>query len=108
MVRARLAGIALLAAVGLACGCSTPSSCGGCSNDSFSARLTSLFHRNRTPPEVVGVGPEIEGPPIVDPGFMPPPDAGFAPIPQTIAPPLVPPPVPGTEARRMPYQPLDK
>ena len=108
MVRARLAGIALLAAVGLACGCSTPSSCGGCSNDSFSARLTSLFHRNRTPPEVVGVGPEIEGPPIVDPGFYASPGRRVCADPADDRAAVGAAAGTGTEARRMPYQPLDK
>ncbi len=105
MVRARMAGVALAAALGLACGCSTPSSCSSCSGGSFTSRLTGLFRRNRAPVEEVGS--PVEGPVITDPGPGPYEGPGFvAPVPQTFAPPLAPPP-PGTlnEAQRMPYQP---
>jgi len=105
MVRARLARVALLAALGVASGCSTPSSCTSCSDSSITTRLTSLFRRNRaTTTEVIG--PTVEGPVLVDPGVLPE-NPGFAPMPQSIAPPLIPPPQPlqNGEARRMPYQP---
>src|SRR5947208_15822252 len=116
MVRARLARVALVAALGVACGCSTPSSCSSCSRESFTSRLTGLFRRDRgTPVEVVGE--PGEGPVIPDPGtgpgpyegpgcmtppqtfapppqpFAPPPQP-FAPLPQSRAPPLYPPPQP--------------
>jgi hypothetical protein len=121
MVRAHLARVALLAALGLAAGCSTPSSCSSCSGSSFTSRLTGLFRHDRGRGEVVSPG--FEGPVIGDPGVMPESPGcapGFAPgfspgfspmpqmmTPQTIAPPLVPtpPPASGLEARRMPYQP---
>lgn len=114
MVRARLAGVALAAALGLACGCSTPSGCSSCSGTSFTSRLTGLFRRDR-PVEVVGS--PIEGPVIADPGpgccegsgGIPPqpfpPPQGFAPAPQSFAPPLAPTPHELNEAQRMPYQP---
>jgi hypothetical protein len=105
MVRARMAGVALAAALGLACGCSTPSSCSSCSSSSFTSRLTGLFRRNSPPTDVVGS--PIEGPVISDPGPGPAPceSSGFPPMPQTFSPPLAPPPLPLNEAQRMPYQP---
>jgi hypothetical protein len=69
----------------------------------MSSRLTSLFRRDPMPREVVGA--PIEGPVIADPGACA--GGGCAPLPQSAAPPLVPPPhpVPWNEAQRMPYQP---
>jgi hypothetical protein len=115
MVRARLAGVALATALGLACGCTAPSGCSECGSPSLTSRLTGLFRRHGTPTEVVGS--PIEGPVIADPGgcdgpgcgaalpptFSPPPPAvlppdGFPP-PQSFPPPLT------NEAQRMPYQP---
>src|SRR5947208_3048023 len=99
MVRARLAGVALAAALGLACGCSTPS---GCSSCSLSSRLTGLFRRDRASTEVIGGA--AEGPVIGDPGegagCAPP--TFVAPLPQTFAPPLAPPPL-QNGAQPMPY-----
>src|SRR3954451_2096424 len=108
MVRARIAGVALAAALGLVCGCSTPSSCSSCSGSSLTSRLTGLFRRNGAPTEVVGA--PIDGPVIGDPGSgsceAPGyPGTGFPPMPQTFAPPLAPPPLSLNEAQRMPYQP---
>ncbi len=115
MVRARMAGVALAAALGLACGCSTPSGCSSCGGSSFTSRLTGLFRHNSAPVEVVGS--PVDGPVIADPGlgscdgpdcaggpptFVPPPPQSFGP--QSFAPPLAPVP-PVTEAQRMPYQP---
>jgi hypothetical protein len=102
-----MARVAVAAALGLACGCSSmSSSCSDCS-PSWTSRLTGLFHRNRAPVEVVGS--PFEGPPIADPGPGPYPynGPGCEPLPQTGPPPLFPPPRPfGTnEAQRMPYQP---
>jgi hypothetical protein len=97
-----MARVAVAAALGLACGCSSmSSSCSGC--PSWTSRLTGLFHRNSAPAEVVGA--PIDGPPIGDPG---PYDApGWLPVPQSGPPPLIPAPRPyfPNEAQRMPYQP---
>jgi hypothetical protein len=101
MVRARMARVALVAALGLACGCSTPSTCSSCS---LTSRLTGLFRRGGTSQEVVGV--PVEGPVIADPGTISGEGPSWVPMPQTYAPPLAPPPRPLTnEAQRMPYQP---
>jgi hypothetical protein len=104
MVRARMARVALVAVLGLACGCSTPSGGSGCSSCSLTSRLTSLFRRNNAPTEVVGT--PVDGPVIVDPGTFPGDGSGY-PVPQSYPPPLIPAPrpAPGTEAQRMPYQP---
>src|SRR5438128_10979505 len=97
MVRARIAGVALAAALGLACGCSTPSGCSSCPGTSLTSRLTGLFRHNSTPVEVVGS--PIDGPVIADPGPGPyegpgcaPVSPSFPPVPQSFAPPLAPPP----------------
>jgi hypothetical protein len=115
MVRARIAGVALAAALGLACGCSTPSGCSSCPGTSLTSRLTGLFRRNNTPVEVVGS--PIDGPVIADPGSAHcegpgfgsgpalPDGPSFPPVPQSFAPPLAPPPRELNEAQRMPYQP---
>jgi hypothetical protein len=113
MVRARLAGVALAAALGLACGCSTPSGCSSCPGSSFTSRLAGLFrHGSSAPVEVVGSpidGPMIPEPGLCDgPGCASPPPAfppAFPPVPQSFAPPLAPPPHELNEAQRMPYQP---
>jgi hypothetical protein len=115
-----MARAALVAALGLACGCSTPSSCSSCPGQSFTSRLTGLF-RHSGSAEVVGA--PIDGPVIADPGSF---SGGYpgtypggfpgtfhgegpgcSPLPQSYAPPLAPPPRPlsSDEARRMPYQP---
>jgi hypothetical protein len=105
MVRARMARLALAAALGVACGCSSVSSCSSCPGESFTSRLTSLFRRDRGVPVEV-VGEPAVGPVIADPGIGPGPGPyegpGCAPLPQSVAPPLFPPP---NEAHRMPYQP---
>jgi hypothetical protein len=117
MVRARIAGVALAAALGLVSGCSTPSGCSSCPGTSFTSRLTGLFRHNSTPVEVVGS--PIDGPVIADPGpgccdgsggglppqSFPPMPQSFGPVPQSFAPPLAPPPRQFNEAQRMPYQP---
>ena len=120
MVRTRMARVAVAAALGLACGCSSmSSSCSSCS-PSLTSRLTGLFRRDSAPVEVVGS--PFEGPPITDPGccgpyngpgFPPVPQSGpydgpgYLPVPQTGPPPLIPAPRPfaPNEAQRMPYQP---
>ncbi|HKI31084.1 MAG TPA: hypothetical protein VKA46_04410 [Gemmataceae bacterium] len=119
MVRAHVARVALAAALGLACGCSTSSSCCGCPGSSFTSRLTSWFRHDRVVGEVVES--PGDGPVVVDPGevpgfgtvpppetFTPPPPQTFTPPPpQPFTPPLVPTPrplPPGT-AQPMPYQP---
>jgi hypothetical protein len=96
-----MARVAVAAALGLASGCSSLSSCSDCS--SWTSRLTSLFHRNAVPAEVVGA--PIDGPVLGDPGPYDGP--GCLPVPQSAPPPLIPPPRPGypSEAQRMPYQP---
>ncbi len=102
MVRARLARVALVAALGLASGCSSMSPCSG--NCSLMSRLTGFFRHDRSSTEVVGT--PIEGPVIADPGsFEAPPTFGLPP--QSAPPPLFPAPRPTitNEAQRMPYQP---
>ncbi len=106
MVRARMAGVALAAALGLACGCSTPSGCSGCSGSSLTSRLTGLFRRDAVSSEVVGS--PVEGPVISEPcdgGGCAAPPAFTGPLPQTFAPPLAPPPRLQNGAQPMPYQP---
>ena len=111
MVRARMARVALAAALGLAAGCSSmSSSCSSCS-PSWTSRLTGMFRHNSVPAEVVGA--PIDGPPLGEPGPYDGP--GCMPVPQSSPPPLVPaphsglipapPPVFHNEAQRMPYQP---
>ena len=113
MVRARLFRVALAAALGLACGCSTPSSCSSCPGSSFTSRLTSLFRRDRASEREIGCCP-IDGPVIADPGCCDGPGCAagapqpFPPMPQSFPPPplaAVPQPLPTNEAQRLPYQP---
>ncbi len=110
MVRARMARVALVAALGLAGGCSSVNSC-GC-EPSWTSRLTGLFRHNSAPAEVVGApfdGPPIgEPPPFAEPGCQPSmPMPMPMPLPQSGPPPLIPAPQPAypTQAQRMPYQP---
>jgi hypothetical protein len=114
-----MARVALVAALGLAAGCSSMNnSCSSC-EPSFTSRLTGLFRHRSTPTEVVGApfdGPLIGEPsPFEGPGCQPmpfppsgpqpfPPSA--LPLPQSSPPPLIPAPTPTypIEAQRMPYQ----
>jgi hypothetical protein len=111
-----MAGVALAAALGLACGCSTPSGCTDCPGSSFTSRLAGLFRHGSTPVEVVGSpgdGPFLpepgpgafEGPGCAAPAPFPPVPQSFAPVPQSFAPPLAPSSRMLNEAQRMPYQP---
>jgi hypothetical protein len=113
MVRARVFRVALAAALGLACGCSTPSGCPN--NNTFGSRLTSLFRRDRAREHEIDCCP-ADGPVIADPGACcdgpgcaapAPPPSPFPPMPQTFAPPLAQAvrPIPANEAQRVPYQP---
>jgi hypothetical protein len=117
MVRARLARVSLAAALGLACGCSTPC---GCPGTGFGSRLASLFHHDHavggevvaSPGCCEGPGLGYAGPGLVGPGevpdFGPVPGPTFTPPPPApLTSPLVPAPqpvLPGT-AQPMPYQP---
>jgi hypothetical protein len=113
MSRTRLLRAALAAALGLVCGCSTPSGCPGSSGSSFGSRLTGLFRRDRAEEHEFGCCPGAccgEGPVIPEPAPCNGP--GCASPPQSFAPPLASPPVgppprqvPWNEAQPMPYSP---
>ncbi len=117
MLRKRWLSLALAAALGSVCGCST-TTCNSCENTSFMSRVTGFFRSRPTTTAAPCCGDGVvgDGPVLVDPGYGAPPPGyvapapaelqGFTPLPQSSQPPLASPrPISLRNVDRMPLQP---